>query len=298
MTMTYYYRVAGFLFSICLPVDKDVEELLPSFRPFMATRHTEDRCLFGFTIVTKDAMSDCEEKDLLEETNNDMGHLNLYATSKGYMVEVIHGNYMHQMTATRDFVSVKACLQWEDKNAGNALSSLLRITYAQAILRHEAVSIHAAAVYKDGKAYLFMGKSGTGKSTHASLWKACLPGTELLNDDNPTIRIVEGEAYTYGTPWSGKTACYKNLAFPIGGMVRLNQAQANRFYHLEGADAFIALYPGCSVIAEDKELRNRLYDTLARLADMVRIGTMDCLPDQEAACICHHALAQTVVESE
>lgn len=288
---TYHYRIAGFPIAVSLPADKHAKVLLPSFRPFETTAHTQDGLLFDFTVSPAEKMPACDGMTLLEKTDNDMGHLNLYAAADGYLIEVVNGRFTHRMAATKDFSSVTASLQWEHSNAGNALSSLLRIAYAQAILRCEAVSIHAAAVHQGGLAYLFMGKSGTGKSTHASLWMRHIPGTGLLNDDNPTVRIIYGKAYAYGTPWSGKTACYKNLSFPIGGMVRLNQAPENRFCRQKGADAFVTLYPGCSVIAEDKHLRNRLYDTLARLAGIVTIGTMDCRPDSEAALLCHSALA-------
>ena len=293
MTNTYYYRVAGFFFSVCLPADKDMETLLPSFHPFRATDFAEGGCLFDFMALPAEELPESEDKALLEETDNDMGHLRLYAVAGGYEVEIVWGNHTHRMVATSDFSSVKACLQWEGKTAGNALSSLLRVAYAQAILSHNAISIHASAVYNEGKAYLFMGKSGTGKSTHARLWMEHIPGTKLLNDDNPTVRIVDGKAYAYGTPWSGKTACYKDLCFPIGGMARLVQASANSFCRQEGAEAFIALYPGCSVIAGDGRLRRCLYDTLARLAEAVTVGTLDCLPDGEAAQMCHHALNHT-----
>lgn len=288
---TYYYKVAGFLFSVCLPADMDAETLLPSFRPFrIAGQEENERQLFCFAVLMPDEMPEEEQKRLLEETDNDMGHLNLFVTAGGYEVKLTGGSCTHRMVANADFSSLKACLQREDRYVGQALSSLLRIAFAQSILGHDAVSIHAAAVYRGGEAYLFMGTSGTGKSTHASLWIKHIPGTELLNDDNPTVRIVGGKAYAYGTPWSGKTACYKNLSFPIGGMVRLSQAPVNSFCRKEGAEAFIALYPGCSVIAEDKRLRNCLYDTLARLAGMVKVGTMDCLPDREAAIVCYQAL--------
>ena len=289
----YYYRVAGFLFPVRLPADMDAEKLLPSFRPFRTSGCAGDEeLLFDFAVVEPDDMPEPEIRQLLEETDNDMGHLSLYATVGGYMVEVANNSHTHRITANADFSCVRACLQREDKNIGAALSSMLRIAYAQAILGHDAVSIHAAAVYNSGHAYLFLGASGTGKSTHASLWIKHIPGTELLNDDNPTVRIVDGKAYVYGTPWSGKTACYKNLSFPVGGMVRLKQAPANVFYKTEGADAFIVLYPGCSVIAEDIRLRNCLYDTLARLSGMVTVGMMDCLPDMAAALSCHDALIQ------
>lgn len=290
MTTTYYFRVADFRFSVCLPASCDVGRLLPSFHDFRDTGHTMEKTLFRFTAVSSGQLPAPGSGQLIEQTDNDMGHLVLYALRNGYYIEITSNGRLHRMAATDDFSVIDADLQWDDPHAGSALSSLIRTAYAQAILYHNAISIHASAVHNDGRAYLFMGKSGTGKSTHSALWMEHIPGTELLNDDNPTIRIWEGKAYAYGTPWSGKTPCYKNQAFPIGGMARLRQAPENRFDKLEGIDAFIALYPGCSVITHDEHLRNRLYDTLTLLAEKVTVGTMDCLPDREAALTCHDAL--------
>lgn len=290
MTTTYYFRVADFRFSIGLPASCEVDRLLPSFHDFRETDHTMEKTLFRFTAVSSGQLPAPGSGQLIEQTDNDMGHLVLYALRDGYYIEITSNGRLHRMAATADFSVIDADLQWDDPQAGSALSSLIRTTYAQAILYHNAISIHASAVHNNGRAYLFMGKSGTGKSTHSALWMEHIPGTELLNDDNPTIRFREGKAYAYGTPWSGKTPCYKNQAFPIGGMARLRQAPENRFDKLEGIDAFIALYPGCSVITHDEHLRNRLYDTLTLLAEKVTVGTMDCLPDREAALTCHDAL--------
>lgn len=290
MTTTYYFRVADFRFSVCLPASCEVDRLLPSFHDFRETDHTMEKTLFRFTAVSSGQLPAPGSGQLIEQTDNDMGHLVLYALRDGYYIEITSNGRLHRMAATADFSVIEADLQWDDPQAGSALSSLIRTTYAQAILYHNAISIHASAVHNDGRAYLFMGKSGTGKSTHSALWMEHIPDTELLNDDNPTIRFREGKAYAYGTPWSGKTACYKNQAFPIGGMARLRQAPENRFDKLEGIDAFISLYPGCSVITHDEHLRNRLYDTLTLLAEKVTVGTMDCRPDREAALTCHDAL--------
>lgn len=290
MTTTYYFRVADFRFSVCLPASCEVDRLLPSFHDFRETGHTMEKTLFRFTAVSSGQLPAPGSGQLIEQTDNDMGHLVLYALRDGYYIEITSNGRLHRMAATADFSVIDADLQWDDPQAGSALSSLIRTAYAQAILYHNAISIHASAVHNDGRAYLFMGKSGTGKSTHSALWMEHIPDTELLNDDNPTIRFREGKAYAYGTPWSGKTACYKNQAFPIGGMARLRQAPENRFDKLEGIDAFIALYPGCSVITHDEHLRNRLYDTLTLLAEKVTVGTMDCRPDREAALTCHDAL--------
>lgn len=137
-----------------------------------------------------------------------------------------------------------------------------------------------------------MGKSGTGKSTHAVQWLKCFPKSELLNDDNPTIRMESGRSIAYGTPWSGKTPCYKNRCFPVGGIVRLRQADANRFVLQKDVDAFITLLPGCSAIRLHSYLCNGLYDTLAETVSAVPVGELDCLPDEGAALLCEESLTK------
>jgi hypothetical protein len=232
--------------------------------------------------------------EVIEETVNDMGHICLYEYLKGYRVVLFMdgSGYRHTMETSKDFSEVSIQLCEQDSGAGYMLSSLLRLAYSQAILCYEALSIHASTVYNGGRAYLFMGKSGTGKSTHSALWMKHLPGTELLNDDNPTVRIKDGVAYVWGTPWSGKTPCYINKVYPIGGVVRLKQAAENCFYQQDGINSFVTLFPGCSVISQDEELRSRLYDTVSRLAEIVTIGRLECRPDREAAELCYRRLKE------
>ena len=163
---------------------------------------------------------------------------------------------------------------------------MLRIVFSQAIIPHAAVSMHASVVVNDGKAVLFMGKSGTGKSTHTRLWLEHIPGSSLLNDDNPIVRIVGEEVIAYGSPWSGKTHCYKNESAPAAGFVRLKQAPHNRYMPCEDIAAFKALLPGSSVLRQDKTLHSILCGTLIEIAGMTKVGEMECLPDKEAAEIC------------
>lgn len=292
MASTYYFCVADFYISVCLPNTYNIEKLLPSFRPFAVSGCNGEKPLLKLSVVSSDHMPHADDGELIEESDNDMGHLILYRLADGYYIEIFDKGSRHSMYATSDFSLVAVCVQWENPNAGNALASLIRVAYAQAILSHAAVSIHASAVFCDGMAYLFMGKSGTGKSTHSSLWINNIAGTGLLNDDNPTIRIIDGKAYVYGTPWSGKTPCYKNQSFPIGGMARLRQAAQNIFHTQYGVDAFVTIYPGCSVIVSDYILRNMLYDTLAVLAEIVTVGIMECLPDRNAAFMCYESLVK------
>lgn len=298
MRMEYNFSIAGFGVSVSLPAGWHADALLPSFRPFHKKEVREDSLLncMVYAFTEKDAAMPSGQ--LLENTLSDMGYVSLYREAGGYCVTLsaeLEGT-LHVMRANSDFSTVCVYLHEEDKWAGQALSSLLRIAYSQAVVYRDAVSLHASAVVCGGQAFLFMGKSGTGKSTHSALWLKYIPGTELLNDDNPTLRIVDGKVYAYGTPWSGKTPCYKPLVYPVKGMARLKQAALNRFYQQKEIESFVAILPGCSFIHQDAGLYSRLCDTLIRLAELVPVGILECRPDEEAALLCRKMLLQITEE--
>lgn len=284
-----FYQVADYLFEVVLPQGMEAEVLLPSFKDFVYPYKGEE-LLFWFDTTTE--VEGSEEMELLEESVNDMGHVEVWKTAEGYRIAAYHEQQRrtHVLTADGAFSHIRASIQWEDPYADQMLSSLLRIVFSQALLREEGIGIHASAVAHKGQAYLFLGKSGTGKSTHARLWLQHIPGTALINDDNPAIRIKDGRAYVYGTPWSGKTPCYRNVCHPIGGIARLRQASHNRYRKLNDVEAFMALLPGCAVIKQHTTLYDALCNKLAWIAENVTIGMMECLPNREAALVMEHGL--------
>ena len=154
--------------------------------------------------------------------------------------------------------------------------------------------MHASVIKKDGKGYLFQGKSGTGKSTHSGLWLKHIPGCELLNDDNPIVHFNRetGEATVYGSPWSGKTPCYKNDSVPVGAFVRLEQAPMNEIQRESPARAFASLLPSCSNLKEVRELNNGVIETVKYLAAHTPVYFLKCLPDREAAEVCFNTIKQ------
>lgn len=287
----YYYKVAGFVFRIVVPDAWEIQKLLPSFLPFVWNGDADD-LLFTLYANVKALPEWDESWKKISVSDNDMGHLELSKSNTGYKIELNYYNpeNMHYMCSNATFTEATVQLDENDKLLGMALNSMTRIVFAQAILPHQAISLHASCVWKDDKAYLFMGKSGTGKSTHSSLWIKHLPNVHLLNDDNPTIRLEGDTVMVYGTPWSGKTPCYRNLQFPVAAMVRLSQAPHNRYIPIQETEAFMAVLPSCSVIQQDELLQGLLYDTLITLLEKVKVGWLQCLPDAEAAQLCYNQL--------
>lgn len=166
------------------------------------------------------------------------------------------------------------------------------IAYSYTASRFKKLLIHASLVVKDGKAYAFLGRSGTGKSTHARLWIDHLPGARLLNDDNPVIYVKDGRVYASGSPWSGKTACYINEEYPLAGIVRLNQAPQNKIVRLASLQAFAALLPSCSCMKWDPRQSKDVSDTVEAVIAQVPLWHLDCLPDAAAARLCYETISR------
>lgn len=172
-----------------------------------------------------------------------------------------------------------------------AVNNALMVLYAIASAPYNTALFHAAVVNYEGKGYMFLGKSGTGKSTHARLWLKYNEGSELLNDDNPVVRIendAEGNGVTrvYGSPWSGKTPCYKNEVYPLGGFVMLSQAPHNKIERLRGVRAYAALVPCISGKRWESVIADGLHKTENALAMNVPVWYLECLPDEDAAKLC------------
>lgn len=290
---TLHFRVAGFTMAVTLPTNWDAARLLPSFAPFRVKEGAETDTLLCHLYVQDSPLPTASaETHLLGETNNDMGYLRLLADGDGYRIEIQYTDaYAHVLLMQHPYTMGKAALNANDPHVSLALTSILRVLYAQAVILRDGVSVHAACVHTEGRAYLFLGKSGTGKSTHAALWQQHIADTRLLNDDNPTLRLLpDGTVMAYGTPWSGKTPCYRQAQYPVSGIVRLKQAGSNQFCALEGPEAFMALLPSCSSLKQDAELQDKLFVLLARVAETVKVGQLDCLPNAEAAYLCYHKL--------
>ena len=147
-----------------------------------------------------------------------------------------------------------------------------------------AVAFHSSVISYRGRGVLFLGESGTGKSTHTRLWREHIPGAELLNDDSPIIRATDSEALVHGSPWSGKTPCYRNESCPIAAVVRLSQAPHNRIRRLRPIESIGALLPSAPpAFARDERLSDDTCGLLSRLIAQVPVYHLECLPDAAAA---------------
>jgi hypothetical protein len=178
----------------------------------------------------------------------------------------------------------QAITNMDEHTPGYLLRFAVWIAFGVAALHRQTVSIHASTIVYKGKAVLFLGESGTGKSTHTRLWLNYIRDTELLNDDSPFVAVQpNGKVVACGSPWSGKTPCYKNRQALIAAIVRLSQAPHNTIRRLKSIAAIGALLPSCPpAFAYDDELSGCIHDVLSVVLQQVPIYALECLPDAEA----------------
>lgn len=150
------------------------------------------------------------------------------------------------------------------------------------------LEMHAAVVVRgEGRGYLFLGHSGTGKSTHARQWLAAFDDAWLLNDDNPILRVMEnGEVRVYGSPWSGKTPCYKNAYARVGGIVKLSQAPHNKIRTISLPEAYAYMLSSASGLKMDRQMADCMYESIKHVITHVKCYHLECLPNVEAAEVC------------
>lgn len=160
--------------------------------------------------------------------------------------------------------------------------------FARQLLDFSGFQLHASAVELEGRAWLFAGPCGIGKSTMAGRWVR-LFGADWLNDDKPALRRLEGGWTAFGTPWSGKDGISRPAGAPVGGLTFLRRGDENRAEPLSPARAlplFLSQTPR-GLVWDGME---RLLTLADRFLREVPVWRLTCRNEDEAA-----ALARSVL---
>ncbi len=147
-----------------------------------------------------------------------------------------------------------------------ALDSLLRIQLSWTLLSHCGFLLHAATVIRNGKAYVFTGRSGAGKSTVASL----SPTGSVLTDEISLMRREGNVWRAYGTPfWGEFRAAGSNTSAPIAGIFRLLQAPESRATPLRPAEILRAILPNTLFFSREASANRQLLEILSQAAEEI-----------------------------
>lgn len=302
MKKEFIFCVAGHPFR--MRIEESLLHGMANYAPFLCTADEESSplpdeagCIFDLDIQvgTTGYTGEGWQPVLNEHREADMPRIELYRHTSGQwllrMSVVADSEIVCEIEAEADFR--KAQLRILDEAYTRfAIDNATMLLFAFSTAGLKTLEMHASVVVKDQKAYLFLGHSGTGKSTHSRLWMQAYPGVWLLNDDNPVLRVEEAGLFVYGSPWSGKTPCYKNERVQVGGILQLKQAPKNEIHSLRPAEAYAYILSSSSGLKFDHTMMDGIHETVSAVVFGTRVMGLSCLPDTEAAQLACRTLSE------
>ena len=269
--------------------------LVPSLEPFRYNFEDDEEVLFQLTVDDTLKPVSKEERERIRTFDTGNGDTVVDQLADGgyqYIIRDTKGNDCCLLQCNKDFSDCHCALNGNYNMRCFGLNNALMLIFAFAGCQKDTLLIHASLVRQNGYGYAFIAKSGTGKSTQVSLWLRHIPGCDLMNDDNPIVRVINGEVFIYGGPWSGKTPCYRNVKAKLGAVTRIDRATENSIEKMSPIEAFASFLPSCSSMKWDNDIFNKICDTVTKVVETTSIYTLHCLPNKEAAVLCNKTISK------
>ena len=281
--MTKVFKVAGHAFGLSLPDGHPLCSRLGQYEPFIA----QDDAPVLFSVGLADSIDDAGAEVVYagsEDPDQPLVRLLKAGDNWIYEMAVCSGRPLAaRMISNKDFTEAKLLIL-NEREALFGLNNALMLMFAFRTAPLSTLEMHASVIVNKGRAFLWLASSGTGKSTHSQLWLKNIEGSRLLNDDNPIVRVLDdGTVMVYGSPWSGKTPCYKNEEYPAGAFVRIRRAEFNKISRLDVFEGYALLYSSSSGFKTDPQMGDALHATFEKILAATPCYVLDCLPDAEAA---------------
>ena len=288
-----YFRIADFLVNISFAESKyNGIHLIPSFSAF-ATEACAEPLLFTLTVDDTVKPVAKEERERIRRFDTGNGETVVDRLKDGgyqFIIKDLNNKECSLLIADSHFTCCRCALNGNYDMRCFGLNNALMLVFAFSACFKKALLIHASLVRHDGYGYAFNAKSGTGKSTQVSLWLRHITNCDLMNDDNPVIRMIDGKPYIYGSPWSGKTPCYRNTKAPLGAITRIDRAKENSIEELSPTEAFGSVLTSCSTMRWDGEIFENIFQAVREVIETTKIYTLHCLQNKEAAIICNQKI--------
>ena len=164
------------------------------------------------------------------------------------------------------------------------------------LLHYDGLMLHASAAALEGRAYLFSGPCGRGKSTHTRLWQQTFgDAVQVFNDDKPALRRLDGRWYAYGTPWCGKDGINLNQKWRLGGICFLEQAQENRIRRLSSAQALPLVLAQTTYRLQARGM-DLLLASLDKLLREIPVFLLENRPEEAAARLSYETMRRAAEE--
>ena len=166
--------------------------------------------------------------------------------------------------------------QFPQFEAGYAESDCIYQKIAEMLPMRSCLLMHGAVITYGESAYMFTAPSGTGKSTHISLWRKYLgKKVEIVNGDKPIVRVDESGVTVYGTPWGGKEKWQKNRSAPLAAICLIHRSKENKITRISPGEYLNELIQQAYLPQKEEEAAKTL-ELLDQLMVEVPFYLLEC----------------------
>lgn len=159
-----------------------------------------------------------------------------------------------------------------------------------ALLEKDILLFHSSVISLDGDGYLFTAPSGTGKSTHARLWREHFGDrVVVVNDDKPLLKVTPQQVVAYGTPWNGKHKLGSNTSCELKSICLIEQSPTNQIERLPVSAAFqVAMRQ--IYLPTDKDSMTKALGLIKTVLEKVPVFKLGCNISEEAVLVAYEGM--------
>ena len=180
-------------------------------------------------------------------------------------------------------------LEDRTNSIGMAAFNYLGMIMPMVLLKYDILTLHGVLMDYQGQGVIISAASGTGKTTHARLWRD-IEHALIINGDRTVMKKEEGHWTGYGLPWSGSSGEQINRSVPIAAVVILERGTENQAKEITGIDAFRRTMPHVQYPNWDRDKAGKAIDLLSDLISQVPVIRLTCRPDEESVAVLKSAL--------
>lgn len=158
------------------------------------------------------------------------------------------------------------------------------------LINYSGIMLHSSCIVVDDKAYAFSADSGVGKSTHTQLWlKHFGERAHMLNDDKPALRIIDGEIYACGTPFSGKYDYSTPELVKLAGICFIERSEDNWIKKADTGKAVFNIFSQ-TIRKLSAERMDILFNIIEQIFSSVPLYELGCNISDDAVLTAYNAM--------
>lgn len=203
-----------------------------------------------------------------------------YRMSKGYISDDTEPDIY--ITTTEEDIAFEKEINDGQFSDGYMESLAVLRKISDIIPSHDRFLMHGSAIALDGNGIIFTAPSGTGKSTHARLYREVFGDrVTMVNDDKPFIWVRDDGICVCGTPWDGKHRLSGNICVPLKAVVSLNRGEDNIIEPMNRDESFQTMFRQC-YRSPDGITLSKILGLIYRTIDDTGMYRLYCRPDEDA----------------